>query len=271
MPGLPACRAYQGEQLAALVLDAGTTVNLTIGDVGFRIATMKSEDPLPELKHAAFSVTANREGFVTTELSAVVDNKATLTIDTAVLAGNGGMVSLCLRNTNPGSTDADRTAPRYLGIIAKDRDGNVPAVPETLTIGAVNENSAPGQQFFRGDTITGGSQPITNLVGFQQYDSQYIYLNGGPEKLPDGSTNPNAWRTSSGGYDGKKLIQSVRESMKFGAVPTVVYYNIMCPNESQQIASTTSGTRRSWWSISRISSSRSRQCVRPPTGPPWRW
>ncbi len=231
--GVAGARAYQGEQLSTLILDAGTKVNLTIGDLGFRIASMGSAQPLPDLKQASFSVTANREGVITTELSPVVENKCTLTIDTAVLAGNGGMVSLCIRNTNPGSTDADRTAPRYLGIIVEDRDGNVPASPETLTIGAVNENSSQAQQFFRGDAITGAS---ANPVGFQQYDSQYIYLNGGPMKLPDGGTNGNAWRTSSGGYDGKKLIQSVRESMKFGAVPTVVYYNVMCPNESQQIA-----------------------------------
>ena len=230
--GVTAVRAYEGEQVAALILDAGTKVTLDIADLGQRL----EYTPTLDLKPAEFTVTTNRTGVVTTELSSVVDNHCTLTIDTAALAGNGGMVSVCIENTGATTT----TAARYLGIVVKDRDGNVPTLSETLTIGAVNENNAPGQQFFRGDTVVYTEKEVqkemANRVGFQQLDSQYIYLNGGPLTQPNGQPNDAAWRKSSGGYDGKKLIQSVRESMKFGALPTVVYYNIMCPNESQQVA-----------------------------------
>ena len=234
-PGATGVRAHAGEQLAAVILDAGTTVEFKIGELGI----MPYSDNFTVLS-ATYDVSTNREGIVNATLSGS-GTDWTLTIDTSPLAGRSGMVSVCIEDTDPNNRikpwDSEETyAPpaRYLGVIVKDSSGNVPEMPEYLTIGAVNENNPAGQQFFRGDAITGGSESIANKVGFQQYDSQYIYLNGGPTTLPDGSANPAAWRTSGGGYDGKKLIQSLRESAKFGSVPTVVYYNIMTKFSTDQ-------------------------------------
>ncbi|NBW87693.1 MAG: hypothetical protein EBR23_12940, partial [Planctomycetia bacterium] len=161
-------------------------------------------------------------------------NEWTLTIDTAALAGKGGMVSLRITNTNPSGAVV---APRYLGIMVKDSGGQVPAKPEWLAVGAVNTNTADAQNFFRGSAA---SDP----TGFKAFDTQYVYLNDGPLMRPVApvtptsplETNPSAWRKSSGDLDGKKLIQALRETAKFGAVPQIVYYNIMTPNESKDIA-----------------------------------
>ena len=229
--GVGLVRGTQGEQVAAVVLDAGKKVTLRLGEVGVRTFYT----PTLDVVASQLKVEANRAGVVKTSVApAAGGNEWTLTIDTSVLAGKGGIVSLRITNTAPGS---NIVAPRYLGVVVKDSGGHMPAKPEWLSLGAVNTNTDDAQNFFRG-TAAGDSS------GFKSFDTQYIYLNDGPLMRPATPVtpsspleyNPKAWRTSSGGLDGKKLIQALRESAKFGAVPQIVYYNIMAPNESQPIA-----------------------------------
>jgi hypothetical protein len=231
--GVGLVQGMVGEQVAALVLDAGRKVTLRLGELGVRD---RGYTPDLALLPAALRVETNRQGVVAAAVAPQSGgNEWTLTIDTAPLAGRGGLVSLRITNTNPGGATV---APRYLGIVVKDLGGQVPAKPEWLAVGAVNTNTADAQSFFRGSAA---SDP----TGFKAFDTQYIYLNDGPLMRPTAPVsptsplqpNPSAWRTSSGAeLDGKKLIQSLRESAKFGAVPQIVYYNIMTPNESQEIA-----------------------------------
>ena len=230
--GVTLVRAMQGEQVAALVLDAGTKVTLRLGELGFRSLYTST---LP-LLNAALVAQTNRPDVVTATVAKVADSQEwTLTLDTSVLQGKAGLVSVRIVNTAPGT---NVVAPRYLGIVVKDSGGSVPARPEWLAVGAVNTNDADAQNFFR------GTDP-TDPTGFKAFDTQYIYLNDGPLMRPAGQNptptsplepNPKAWRISSDGFDGKKLVQSLRESAKFGAVPQIVYYNVMTPNESQAIA-----------------------------------
>ena len=229
--GVATVRAMEGEQVAAVVLDAGKKVTLRLGEVGFR----SLYTPDLALQAATLKVEMNRTGIVTAVVAQKPGtNEWTLTIDPAALSGKGGLVSLRITNTSPGG---QTVAPRYLGVIVKDSGGQVPAKPEWLAVGAVNTNTSDAQNFFRG---TEAGDP----TGFKGFDTQYIYLNDGPLKSPQEPVTPTsplvdnarAWRTSSGGFDGKKLIQSLRESAKFGAVPQIVYYNLMAPNESREIA-----------------------------------
>jgi hypothetical protein len=231
--GVGLVQGMVGEQVAALVLDAGRKVTLRLGELGVRD---RGYTPDLALLPAALRVETNRQGVVAAAVAPQSGgNEWTLTIDTAPLAGRGGLVSLRITNTNPGGATV---APRYLGIVVKDLGGQVPAKPEWLAVGAVNTNTADAQSFFRGSAA---SDP----TGFKAFDTQYIYLNDGPLMRPAGQNptptsplepNPKAWRISSDGFDGKKLVQSLRESAKFGAVPQIVYYNVMTPNESQAIA-----------------------------------
>lgn len=229
--GVSVLRGSQGEQVAALVLDAGKKISLRIGELGTRLFFSSTLDAYP----AKLKVETNRDGVVTATVAPVANsNEWMLTIDTKPLAGRPGMVSVRIVNTSP---DGQTVAPRYLGVIVKDSGGSVPARPEWLAVGAVNTNDAEAQKFFRGTNAA-------DDVGFKAFDTQYIYLNDGPLQRPATPItptsplvdNPKAWRTASGGIDGRKLVQSLREAVKFGAVPQVVYYNIMTPDESKDIA-----------------------------------
>lgn len=233
--GVTVVRAAEGEQVAALIVDAGSTTTVRIGELGVRSFYTPTLDVLA----ASLEAETNRSGIIDATLAAVEgSNEWTLTIDAGPAQGAGGLVSVRIVNTAPAGAVA---APRYLGVIVRGADGAVPGRPKTLAVGAVNTNDSDAQSFFRGTNALSG---VDDPVGFKRFDSQYIYLNAGPLMRPTAPVTPSsplepnssAWRTSSGGFDGKKLVQSVRESMKFGAVPHVVYYNIMTPNESQAIA-----------------------------------
>lgn len=233
--GVTVVRAAEGEQVAAVIVDAGSTTTLRIGELGVRPVYTPSLDVVA----ATLEAETNRSGIIDATLAPVEgSNDWTLTIDAGSAPGAGGLVSVRIVNSAPGGAVV---APRYLGVIVRDTHGVVPGRPKTLAVGAVNTNDTDAQSFFRGtNALTGADDP----VGFKRFDSQYVYLNAGPLMRPTApvtpssplESNPNAWRTSSGGFDGKKLVQSMRESMKFGAVPHVVYYNIMTPDEGQDYA-----------------------------------
>lgn len=229
--GVAVIRAAQGEQVAALVLDADKKITLRVGELSKRDFCTATLTVYP----AQLSVKTNRDKVIDVAIMAAQQNNEwTLSIDTTQLAGKSGMVSVRITNDDAGG---QVVAPRYLGVIVKDSAGRVPAKPDRVAVGAVNTNDADAQNFFRGTTAG-------DPTGFKAFDTQYIYLNDGPLMRPVApvtpqsklETNPNAWRTASGGIEGKKLVQSLREAAKFGAVPQIVYYNIMTPDESGTIA-----------------------------------
>lgn len=134
--GVTLVRAMQGEQVAAVVLDAGTKVTLRLGELGFR----SLYTPTLDLLDATLVAQTNRPDVVTATVAKVADSQEwTLTLDTSVLQGKAGLVSVRIVNTAPGT---NVVAPRYLGVIVKDSGGSVPARPEWLAVGAVNTNDA---------------------------------------------------------------------------------------------------------------------------------
>jgi len=223
-PTAPTVRATPYEQTAGLVIDRtkGTTITLDVTTLvngvipsaskyGVEVASAKNADGVWQVVKAQPS--PDGTGIV---ISVAPDND---TMD----AG-----SVALKVTDLGDPSV---APRYIGVQVTDLQGALPVKPQHLAIGAVNQNGDNDNAFFRG---TLPDDP----TGMKLLDYQYIYLNGGPLQAPDGSANGAAWRRfyAPYGYEGKKLIQSMREAWKGGSIPTVVYYNIMCPNESSDIA-----------------------------------
>ena len=108
-------------------------------------------------------------------------------------------------------TDAETGETRYLGFRVRTADGELPGLPDYLTIGSVSEDSAGDLAFWQDFD---GTDSATN----KYVDSRYIYLNGGPV---------NGWRTW-----GDRVGSYVRESLKLGMIPQFVYYNIPDGGES---------------------------------------
>ncbi len=130
----------------------------------------------------------------------------------------GDPTTLAINALAPGFTSVritdDATGEtRYLGVRVKDASGALPALPDTLAVGSVSEDTPSDLAFFRG--YAGDD---TN----KRVDIRYIYLNGGPE---------NGWRTWSD-TDGGRLTSYLRESQKLGQIPYLVYYNIPDGGES---------------------------------------
>ncbi|MEI6324196.1 MAG: hypothetical protein WCO91_01975 [Gemmataceae bacterium] len=247
--GIVSLRAHAGEQVAALVLEANRTYTLQVSEYGI----FKGGISAPEAKPPSWaldpnfviSAEVNRPGIGVK----VYGNKGmgagwTVNIDTTGLGGKAGIAALKI-SSNLNLADVV-TTPRFIGLVVKDALGNMPTKPDHLAIGTVNSNTKNATDFFRG---TLSNDPLKGTV--KAFDYQYIYLNGGPLSVPyqlvdvqedflpnytstdapiDNPTmvyNSSAWRTSGGGYDGKKLIQSLRESIKLGSIPTIVLYNFM--------------------------------------------
>ena len=119
-------------------------------------------------------------------------------------------------------TDQATGERRYIGFRVRTAEGELPGLPDYLTVGSVSEDSegdlAFWHDFDNGDPLTG-----------KYVDSRYIYLNGGPV---------NGWRTW-----GDRVGSYLRESLKLGMIPQFVYYNIPDGGESyatnnEHIAST---------------------------------
>ena len=108
-------------------------------------------------------------------------------------------------------SDALSGAIRYVGIRVRTADGELPGLPDYLSIGSVSEDT-PGDLAFWQDFD--GSNPLTNKF----VDSRYIYLNGGPV---------NGWRSW-----GNRVSSYLQESLKLGMIPQFVYYNIPDGGES---------------------------------------
>lgn len=104
---------------------------------------------------------------------------------------------------------------RYVGIRVRTESGELPGLPDYVSIGSVSEDT-PGDLAFWRDYDAG--DPLTNKF----VDSRYIYLPGGPF---------NGWRNW-----GDRIGSYVRESLKLGMIPQFVYYNIPDSAESFEIA-----------------------------------
>ena len=220
--GVQVVRAAPYEQTASVIIDRTKTQSVAFAPVS-----------------VGWNVTASRYDVVAANagndpaLWKVVQAKPsadgttiTITIDPVNDVQQSGSVALkVIDKDNP------QVAPRYIGVQVTDAQGQPPLKPAHLAIGAVNQNGDNDTAFYRGTLPD-------DATGIKQFDYQYIYLNGGPLQTPDGSANRASWRIFDPpyGYEGKKLVQSLREAWKGGSIPTVVYYNIMCPNESVDIA-----------------------------------
>ncbi|MEC7501484.1 MAG: glycosyl hydrolase family 18 protein [Planctomycetota bacterium] len=145
---------------------------------------------------ATFSVATNNSRVVSVEM---------IDADTLRVTGlEAGRASVKI-------TDADTGETRYLGFRVRTAEGELPGLPDYLTIGSVSEDSAGDLAFWQDFD---GTDPATNKF----VDSRYIYLNGGPV---------NGWRTW-----GDRVGSYVRESLKLGMIPQFVYYNIPDGGES---------------------------------------
>ncbi|MFM8930385.1 MAG: hypothetical protein ACKOS8_00730, partial [Gemmataceae bacterium] len=239
--GVRLIRATAGEQVAALVLQPNQKYKIELGELENLTASKGNRNPVD----STLSIAQNRFGVTTSLAKSADSNLWYLNIDTSSLNGEAFSTGIAITNTMAGAN----TAPRYLGLVVLDAKGNPPAGTPYVGLGAVNTNQDNDQDFFRGLT-----NDKADNGGFKAFDHQYVYLQGGPNQVPlqagktsiepsstsaalppmvnnetgdSGKREPNSWRLSNGGYDGKTMIQSLRESIKSGAAPTVVLYNLM--------------------------------------------
>ncbi|TWT29280.1 cellulose binding domain-containing protein [Blastopirellula retiformator] len=148
---------------------------------------------------ASFTVATNNAAVIAAEI--VGDGVLRITGLTA------GRASLKL-------TDALSGEVRYVGIRVRTAEGELPGLPDYVSIGSVSEDTVGDLAFWQ-DYDSG--DPLTN----KYVDSRYIYLPGGPF---------NGWRNW-----GDRVGSYIRESMKLGMVPQFVYYNIPDSGESYEI------------------------------------
>jgi hypothetical protein len=134
----------------------------------------------------------------------------------AEIVGNGllRVTGLTAGRASLKLTDAVTGDVRYVGIRVRTENGELPGLPDYVSIGSVSEDT-PGDLAFWQDYDSG--DPLTNKF----VDSRYIYLPGGPF---------NGWRNW-----GDRVGSYIRESLKLGMIPQFVYYNIPDSGESFEI------------------------------------
>jgi hypothetical protein len=134
---------------------------------------------------------------------------ATVSGSTVTLTGTAGMRS--------GLKITDSTgAVRLLGVRVKNTNGTNPGLPTYLSVGSVSEDCSPDLTFF--------SEYAPGTRKNRWVDYRYIYINGGVKRKGVG------WRTW--GKDGERVSKFVRESLKRGMIPVLVWYNIPDGGES---------------------------------------
>ncbi|WP_145176739.1 glycosyl hydrolase family 8 [Gimesia aquarii] len=109
-------------------------------------------------------------------------------------------------------TDAESGEDRFIGVRVRTENGELPGLPDYVTIGSVSEDTTGDLAFWQDFD---SSDPLTN----KYVDSRYIYLNGGPI---------SGWRS----WDPDRVHSYLRESLKLGMIPQFVYYNIPDAGES---------------------------------------
>ncbi len=120
-----------------------------------------------------------------------------------------GRASLLIRDAKTGYT-------RFLGIRVRNLDGSLPSLPSYIAMGSVSEDTDGDLNFWK---------QFANGDNNRWVDIRYIYINGGPKNQGVG------WRTWTS-RDGFRVTSYVRESLKLGMIPFLVYYNIPDGGES---------------------------------------
>lgn len=120
-----------------------------------------------------------------------------------------GRSSLRIKDTVTGNE-------RYLGVRVREANGNLPGMPPYIAMGSVSEDTASDLNFWKN---------FTNDETNRRVEIRYIYINGGPKNQGGG------WRTWTS-RDGFRVTSYVRESLKLGMIPFLVYYNIPDGGES---------------------------------------
>ena len=102
---------------------------------------------------------------------------------------------------------------RQIGVRVKKTNGELPGMPDYLSIGQVSEDREGDLNFWR---------DIDDDYTNKRTDIRYIYINGGP------FTGWRSWTSE----DGARAKTYITESLKMGMVPFFVYYNIPDNEES---------------------------------------
>jgi len=106
---------------------------------------------------------------------------------------------------------------RLIGARIRESNGDLPGFPDYLALGSVSEDAVEDLDFWA------AFDPGTRKNRW--VDFRYIYINGGVKRKGTG------WRTWTS-VDGDRMRKFVRESIKLGMIPTIVYYNIPDGGES---------------------------------------
>ncbi|MFZ2538395.1 MAG: hypothetical protein WAX04_05795 [Oscillospiraceae bacterium] len=102
---------------------------------------------------------------------------------------------------------------RYVGVRVKNADGTLPGMPNYVSVGSVSEDKESDLAFWR-DFDNGAKNKRTDI--------RYIYINGGPV---------GGWRSWTS-VDGDRARIFIRESIRLGMIPYLVFYNIPDNGES---------------------------------------
>ncbi|CUP81333.1 cellulose binding domain-containing protein [Clostridium baratii] len=102
---------------------------------------------------------------------------------------------------------------RQIGVRVKKTNGELPGMPDYLSIGQVSEDREGDLNFWR---------DIDDDYTNKRTDIRYIYINGGP------FTGWRSWTSE----DGARAKTYITESLKMGMIPFFVYYNIPDNEES---------------------------------------
>ena len=105
---------------------------------------------------------------------------------------------------------------RFLGVRVKNSNGSLPGLPDYVPLGSVSEDTPADLAFWRA---------FSSDAKNRRMDARYIYINGGPKNQGVG------WRTWTD-QDGFRVTSFIRESLKLGMIPFLVYYNIPDGGES---------------------------------------
>ncbi len=148
---------------------------------------------------APYTVTVNHPAALSASISG----------DTITLTGTAGMRS-GLKITDSSGAD------RLIGVRVDQSDGSIPGLPDYLSLGSVSEDGVDLDFFSAYDPGNRKNRWV---------DYRYLYMNGGVKRKGVG------WRTWTT-VDGDRMRKFVRESVKRGMIPVIVWYNIPDGGES---------------------------------------
>ncbi|MGL5354463.1 MAG: dockerin type I domain-containing protein, partial [Clostridium sp.] len=139
-------------------------------------------------------------------LKATIESNGSLTLE-GLASGRSGLQIY----------EASTNETRYIGVKVKEANGDLPGMPNYLSLGQVSEDKKGDLDFWK-DIDTDDTN--------KRMDVRYIYINGGPLK--------NGWREWTT-IDGDRAKNYIKESLKLGIIPFFVYYNIPDSGESYDL------------------------------------